>query len=123
MKEFFNYAYYRINNVYLKWDGEDGITSVIGVSMIQVLWFACIIVFFTKTLMPPLSLAPYSKTIAYVAAIILFIRIILNHKRYKGKFHLYKTKWDNATNADQTTKRYIDCFANGISLDFAICYC
>lgn len=35
IKILFDYIYYRLNKFYYKWDGENGTTSVIGLSMFQ----------------------------------------------------------------------------------------
>jgi hypothetical protein len=104
MRDFFDYAYYRINKVYLRWDGESGITSIIGVSMIQILWPVCFILFLSKILMPPLSLAPHSRTLGYITVIILSVTVFLNYRLYNGKFNLFKSKWDTEPMATRRLK-------------------
>ena len=94
MKEFFfDYIYYRLYKFYYKWDGRNGITAVMGVSMIQVLIVISILIGFAKIIFSDLEVIQYSKVLGYSGVIMLFIIIWYNYKKYQSKFIDFQNRW------------------------------
>jgi hypothetical protein len=105
MKDFsFDYIYYRLVSFYFKWDGRNGITAVIGVSMIQVLTVIDIVLFFTRLNFSRSELAPYSKTIGYAGLGITFLVIVINYFRYRNKYNSFKKKWKHESKSERRRK-------------------
>lgn len=93
---FFDYIYYRLNKFYFKWDGENGITSVIGVSMIQCLLVFDVFLIVERLVYSKSQIAAKgdAKIIAY-AAVILFIGLaIYNGFKYKHKYSEFCRQWE-----------------------------
>lgn len=94
-KFFFDYIYFRVAKVYFKWDGEDGITAVFAVTLIQSLLFMCVLGTLYKTILSPeftSKLHGYSKLISFVLVGLLSI---YNYKKFKDKYYFYKSYWKN----------------------------
>lgn len=92
---FFDYIYYRVNAFYFKWDGRNGITSVISVSMIQFLILfnlssSIIRFFYTRK-----QTAPFSKSIGYVGVAIFIVLMLINYLKYYNSYNRFKTYWKN----------------------------
>lgn len=103
---FFDYIYYRLIQFYFKWDGRNGITAVIGVSMIQ-----CLILFDLLSLIErffyskeQIVSTQNAKVIGYLAVFILFSLIIYNYYKYKDKFNSYKRRWKDESRKTRKLK-------------------
>lgn len=92
---FFDYIYYRVNQFYFKWDGRNGITSVIAVSLIQCLSIANLFLIPERLLYTrqQISSDGNSKKIAYAAACVLLLLIAYNYYKYENKFNYFKRIW------------------------------
>ncbi|WP_113662737.1 hypothetical protein [Pedobacter nanyangensis] len=97
MTKIFDYIYYRINKAYFKWDGRNGITSIIGLSMIQSMLIADCFAIIIKQIFDRDQLIPFAKTIAAGWTIIFFIFLVWNFFRYKDKYNFLKNKWKTET--------------------------
>jgi len=89
---FFDYIYYRITKFYFKWDGRNGITSIIGISMIQIL---IIIDVFTVIIRIFYERGDFQH-IGFVKYLIVFLFGILsfyNYRKYHNKYHSLKAYW------------------------------
>ncbi len=96
MKDFFfDYIYYRFQKFYRRWDGENGITSVIGVSMIQAVVFFDVFLFILKLFYTRSETQEYSKVFGYSGVMILILLIIFNHYRFKDRYDSFEEKWKN----------------------------
>jgi uncharacterized membrane-anchored protein len=104
MQNFFDYIYYRVNQVYFKWDGRNGITSIIAVSMLQTMVIADICLLGMKILFDKSLLAPYSRIIAYIAVGVLGIFTLFNYFKYKDKYNKLKTQWSNEPKKQRVLK-------------------
>lgn len=92
---FFDYIYYRLNKFYFRWDGENGITSVIGVSMIQCLLMFDFFLIAERVLYSKSEVAAKgdAKIIAY-GAVALFIGLtVYNGFKYKNKYAEFSEQW------------------------------
>ena len=92
---FFDYIYYRFYKLYYRWDGENGITALIGVSMIQ-----CLIVFnifllgerffYTKS---QVALKGDSSIFAYIAVAFFIALLLYNGFKYRNKYNEFRDRW------------------------------
>jgi hypothetical protein len=103
---FFDYIYYRMNKFYFKWDGRNGITSVIGVSMIQCLVLFDLLffierIFYTKQQIVASNTA---KAGGYIGIACLTGLIIYNYFKYYGKYNSFKSRWKNETNGERNIR-------------------
>jgi hypothetical protein len=103
---FFDYIYYRINKVYYKWDGENGITALIGVSMIQCLVVFDIFLIGERFFYNKAQVAAKgdSKLIAYIAVTFFLILLIYNGFKYKNKYDEFKNHWIEETQSVRIKK-------------------
>lgn len=92
---FFDYIYYRLLQFYFKWDGRNGITAVIGVSMIQCLVLFDLLFLVERFLNSKEQIisTQNANVIGYVAVCVLFALILYNYYKYKDKFNYYKRRW------------------------------
>lgn len=111
MKDFsFDYIYYRLVSFYFKWDGRNGITAVIGISMIQVLTAVDILLFFARLFFSRSEIAPYSRTLGYIAVTILFLVIAANYFKYRNKYNSFKKQWIHETKSQRAKKGVLVVF-------------
>jgi membrane protein YdbS with pleckstrin-like domain len=102
---FFDYTYYRVTKFYVKWEGRKGVTGIFAVGMLQLLLIGIPINLFTRFGLG-VERSDYAGKIAKNAAMLLLIVIlILNFKKYYGKFNTYRYKWENETHS--TLKGYL----------------
>lgn len=109
---FFDYIYYRVNKAYFKWDGRNGSTSIIAVSMLQTMLITDIFLVFIKMNFDKNSLVPYAKTIAFVAVGVFCVFVFINYFKYKDKYNNLKTRWKN----EPTTQSIFNGFLVVLSL-------
>lgn len=95
MSKIFDYIYYRVNKAYFKWDGRNGITSILAVSMLQTMILADICLIIMKISFDRELLVPYAKTIAYVMVGMLGIFTLFNHFKYKDKYNTLEAQWSS----------------------------
>jgi hypothetical protein len=89
----FDYMYYRITKIYLKWDGSVGYTAIWAVSMVQALFFSEILISIVKLFYDKNEISKHAKSFGIGSAIILIIIGFINFKRYKNKYIEYELKW------------------------------
>jgi hypothetical protein len=105
LKDFsFDYIYYRLNRFYFRWDGRNGITAVIGVSMIQCLIifdFVLLIqrIFYSRDLIVSFGI---SKAMPYLAVALMLM--ILNYFKYLDKYNKFRSRWKNESGNDQISR-------------------
>lgn len=97
----FDYIYYRLNKFYYKWDGENGTTSVIGVSMFQSMMIGNTIVIILKIILTKEQLKNTSKTLVFLIITIFIVLEIYNYFIYKNKYSVLKERWKDETNKDK----------------------
>lgn len=99
-----DYVYFRLQQFYFKWDGRNGITAVIGVSMIQVLTAADIVFCIIRLCYSRQEISPYSKILSSIFVIILLIVVIYNHYKYKNKYNSFKKRWKDESHRQRIIK-------------------
>lgn len=92
---FFNYIFYRIAQLRFKRDGTKAGTAVTLVSLLQTILLEFIIqptfmFLFTKS-----ELAIHSKQLGWLAGLIFIVLLILNYRKYSGKYEEYQAYWQN----------------------------
>lgn len=98
----FDYIYYRLNKFYYKWDGENGTTSAIGISMFQSMLIGNVITLLLKIILTMEQLKTNSRTLIFFIIIIFITLVIYNYFfRYKNKYLVIKERWKDETNKDK----------------------
>jgi len=97
----FDYIYYRLNKLYYRWDGENGTTSIIGVSMFQSMIIGNTILIILKIILTKEELRNFPRFFLIVIVIFIIFQIY-NYFRYKNKYSVLKERWEN-----ETKKEYI----------------
>lgn len=92
---YFDYIYYRLTKAYFKWDGRKGITSIIGVSMLQSMLIGDFVALILGFLYTKEQTAPYSKSLAISWAVVFVGFIFFNFYRYKNRYNEFKKRWSN----------------------------
>ena len=92
---FFDYIYYRIIQVYFKWDGRNGATALIGVVMIQTLLILDAIAFITRLLLNREETVYYANTGKWFAILLFIILMIYNYSKYQGRYNKLRLFWKN----------------------------
>ena len=96
-KFFFDYIYYRLNKFYFKWDGRSGITSIIGLTMIQVLILAGIVGFIMRKLYDRNQTTHYVETGKWIMLIVYVMLMLYNFKLYANKYNKLRFYWKDET--------------------------
>jgi len=87
--------FYRIAKAYFKWDGQDGITAIITVSLCQSLIIMDIIFVIIRLLYPrqeTLGIGNIGKVVVIASLVII---IFANFIRYKNRYDDYKLIWSS----------------------------
>jgi hypothetical protein len=92
---FFEYLYYRITNAYLKWDGNEGITSIIAISMMQTLLIGDLIIFIIRLFLVRGEVLEYAKIASGVGVGLFLLLGFVNLFKYRNKFYEYQLRWGN----------------------------
>jgi hypothetical protein len=90
---FFDYIYYRVTKAYFKWDGRTGATGLAAVTMIQVFLITDFAVILTRAFLDRYVFAPYANQIATLFFGIVVVLMILNYRRYVGRYSKLKIYW------------------------------
>ena len=97
MIKIFDYIYYRLNKFYFKWDGENGSTSVIGLSMIQAMLIGNIFLIFLRCIFTKSEVQNHKHLLSSCVVLLFIGFVILNFILYKNKYFNLKKYWDNET--------------------------
>lgn len=101
----FDYVYYRLNKFYYKWDGENGTTSSIGVSMLQSLLIINTIIVILKICISKQQLQHNGENLKFGYILLFIILNFYNYKfRYHNKYMQLQEYWKNETK-EQRIKR------------------
>ena len=100
----FDYIYYRLNKVYYKWDGENGSTAVIGVSMVQSMILSNFILLLIKVIFTKEQIMIFSEKFVFFIGFTFICFVVYNYFfRYRNKLSYLNSCWTNET----TKKREI----------------
>lgn len=104
----FDYVYYRLNKFYYKWDGENGTTSSIGVSMLQSLLIVNTVIVFLKICMSKQQIHNAGDNLKFGYILLFIILNIYNFKfRYHNKYDLFKEYWKDETKKQKTERGFM----------------
>ncbi|RYE23926.1 MAG: hypothetical protein EOP45_06360 [Sphingobacteriaceae bacterium] len=95
MNSFFDYIYYRVCKTFFKWDGVKGNRAICALTMLQTLIICDLVLIFISLVWGRTTLFPYSKTLALLAIGISIGLMILNSRKYDGRYNEFNTKWKN----------------------------
>ncbi len=94
---FFDYIYYRLAKFYIKWDGENGITALIGVSMIQCLIISELFLITERLVNSRVEIIAEGNTkiVAYIAVALFLSLLIINWFKYRNKYSEFEVQWQD----------------------------
>lgn len=95
MIKVFDYIYYRLNKFYYKWDGENGSTSIVGLSMIQAMLIGNLCLIFLRCIFTKSEVQNYKQIIISGVFVLLVFFVILNSIIYKNKYAHLKAYWED----------------------------
>lgn len=101
---FFDYIYYRVIQVYFKWDGRNGATALIGVVMIQTLLILDVIAFVTRLFLSRQETVYYANTGKWFAILLFIILMFYNYSKYQGRYNKLRLFWKNEDRATRIRK-------------------
>lgn len=93
---FFNYILFRIAQARFKRDNTTASTAVTVVTLLQTAIISFLIIepvsifLFTKD-----ELAIHAKQLGWLAGLMSIVLLILNYRKYSGKYHEYRVYWQN----------------------------
>jgi H+/Cl- antiporter ClcA len=105
---FFDYIYYRLLQFYFKWDGRNGITAVIGVSMIQCLVLVDVMLWGERFIYSKKQIISdqNAKMVAYLGVAVLFGLIAFNYFKYRNKFNSFRNRWKQESSRSRRLKGF-----------------
>ena len=104
----FDYVYYRLNKFYYKWDGENGTTSSIGVSMLQSLLIVNTVIVILKICISKQQLQHNGENLKFGYILLFIILNIYNFKfRYNNKYALFKEYWKDETKKQKIQRGFM----------------
>jgi len=107
MKNIFEYIYYRLNKFYYKWDGPNGSTSAIGISMVQMVMIINITIIPLRFYLGQSDLSNFLKKIDELIIVILACLVFVNIRIYKDKYNTFTTRWQNETPKQKRTRGFL----------------
>lgn len=94
----FDYIYYRLNKVYYKWDGENGSTAAIGVSMVQSMILGDFILLLIKVIFTKEQIMIFSEKFVFFIGFTFICFVVYNYFfRYRNKLSYQNSCWTNET--------------------------
>ncbi|MCX6206174.1 MAG: hypothetical protein NTZ19_07985 [Bacteroidetes bacterium] len=105
---FFDYIYYRLAKFYIKWDGENGITALIGVSMIQCLIISELFLITERIVNSKLEIIAKGNTkiVAYIAVALFLFLLLINWFKYRNKYSEFENQWKEESTYTKLTKGF-----------------
>jgi len=95
VSDIFEYLYYRITKAYYKWDGEEGVTAIIAISMLQTLLIGDLAIIIIRFFFDRSETFEYAKIASGIGIGIFFVLCFFNFRKYRKKFNEYQVKWGN----------------------------
>lgn len=104
---FFDYIYYRVSKFYFRWDGRTGATGLAAVTMIQVFLIIDFSVILTRSLFDRYVFAPYTNQIAMLFFVIVVGLMVVNYRKYVGRYNELKRAWQNERQSVRSLKGFL----------------
>ncbi len=101
---FFSYFYYRITQVYWRWNKENSPRAVIAISMFQSMMICNSILIILRIFLRKNQITPYSKILAVSWVIIFLFFLVYNIKKYYNKFESFKLEWQHESRSTRIKK-------------------
>jgi hypothetical protein len=95
MKFYFDYIYYRVYQVFLKWDGTKGYRALCAVTMIQSVLFAELMLLSLRIFFSHEQIRPFAKSLGLASLFIMVIFYILNYRVYNEKYEKMREYWEH----------------------------
>lgn len=114
MRFYFDYIYYRMTELYFKWDGRKGITSIIAIVMIKMVLFMITAVILSLTFYTTEEISNVPKVFKYAIVLPYLYFSYFTFKKHENSFNRCKNHWKNETKLLRIVKGII------VFLSFAI---
>ncbi|MCB0540741.1 MAG: hypothetical protein KDE33_24710 [Bacteroidetes bacterium] len=77
----------------MKWDGKEGVTAEVTLSLVQTILVADLIIIPVKIIYDSNVLIPYSRTFSIIGVGLCILLMIYNHFRYKDRFDALEKRY------------------------------
>lgn len=101
MNKVFDYIYYRLNQAYFKWDGRNGATSIVGLSMFQSMIIGDVIALIFMIFLNDNQIKANSKYLLYPWLVLFIVLIVFNVRKYKNRYNFLKAQWSTETRSQR----------------------
>ena len=91
---FFDYIYYRLAKLYFKTDGARSLTPLVLITLVQIFIFIDIISLINFEVWLKFVSKERLSFAKWVYAIVYFLLLYLNYRRYKDKFEIFNERWN-----------------------------
>ena len=103
----FDYVYYRITHLYLRWYGKEGPMGAVIVTFVQTCIIACLVLFTARYFFSYSNTSEYSKIFGYGAMAFFVIMYTINFVRYQDRFESLDERWKGETEQQKTLRGLI----------------
>lgn len=90
---FCDYIYYRLTQIYWKWEGRNSITSTIVITLAQICMITDIFLLVMYFFVSHESYRQHLLLIKIIVVVIFLITLLYNFKKYKNKYSEYNLHW------------------------------
>ena len=87
---FFGYIFYRMTAAYHKWDGRNGITSLIGISMIQGCILLDIVFFLLRLFFEREQLHAHLPLARWIILVTYGLILVFNYRKYDNTYNKFR---------------------------------
>ena len=101
---FFDYIFYRMTKWYYKWDGSQGQTAALGVTLIQLMILVNVLVTVQQLFFEDFKGDQLPKPVTFGVAVLVFLACGLNERKYKKSFQTLDEHWGNETTRQRIFK-------------------
>lgn len=105
-KFYFDYIYFRITQVYFKWDGRTGATAMVAITMVQTLVLSDVSLFILRLFYSRNETKKFT-FIQWAVLIVSFVLLIYNYQKYNGKFNKLRFYWKDETRRERIGKGFL----------------
>lgn len=104
MNSFFDYVYYRITQLYHKWDGRVGTTAIVAISIFQTLVFVDIFTIVLRLLYDRNTTKEYVTVGKWIITVLMALIVIYNYKKYRQQYNKQRFLWKDEPKAQRFIK-------------------
>ena len=103
-KHFCDYVYFRVTELYFKWDGKSGAMGPVILTFIQCCILGCFVLFAARYFYSYSNKSSYSKLMGYMTLGAFFVLYTVNYAMYNGKYQDLKNRWKDEPETQRMLK-------------------